>query len=152
MAMFKALKKLLNEPASEHLPHREVQNLQLAVACLLHESKRVNLEEKPEEHAAAKTALVELFGVDEETSEKLLAAGRDKARRLTSYYGPISAIKRDYSLEQRIVLIEHLWHVAYADGRLDPEEDHYVRKIAHLLYVPNTQTMLARARARSENT
>ena len=30
-----------------------------------------------------------------------------------------------------------------------PYEDHYVRKIAHLLYVPNTQSMLARNRARA---
>jgi uncharacterized tellurite resistance protein B-like protein len=36
-----------------------------------------------------------------------------------------------------------------ADGRLDYYEDHYVRKIAHLLYVPNTDSMLARNRARS---
>jgi len=28
------------------------------------------------------------------------------------------------------------------------KRDHYVRKVAHLLYVPNTQTMLARNRAR----
>jgi uncharacterized tellurite resistance protein B-like protein len=146
--MFKALKKLFEEPSTEQLTPREAQNLQVAVACLLHESKRVNLEEKPEEHAAARNALMALFGLDDEAGEKLLAEGRERARRLTSYYGPVSAVKRDYSLEQRIVLIEHLWRVAYADGKLDPEEDHYVRKIAHLLYVPNTQTMLARARAR----
>lgn len=146
--MFKALKKLFEEPDAGHLAPREAHNLQLAVACLLHESKRVNLAEKPEEHAAAREALVDLFGLDQEASEKLLEEGRERARRLISYYGPISAVKRDYSLEQRIVLIEHLWRVAYADGRLDAEEDHYVRKIAHLLYVPNTQSMLARNRAR----
>jgi len=59
-------------------------------------------------------------------------------------------IKRDFSPEERVRLVEHLWRVAYADGRLDPHEDHYVRKIAHLLYVPNTQSMLARNRARPQ--
>ena len=39
---------------------------------------------------------------------------------------------------------------ANAEGGLDLYEDHYVRKIAHLLYVPNTQTMLARNRARTK--
>ena len=38
--------------------------------------------------------------------------------------------------------------VAFADGQLNLYEDHYVRKIAHLLYVSNTESMLARNRAR----
>lgn len=33
-------------------------------------------------------------------------------------------------------------------GQLDPYEGHFVRKIAHLLHVPNTQSMLARSQAR----
>jgi uncharacterized tellurite resistance protein B-like protein len=146
--MLRTFRRLFAPASAEELTPREAHHLRLAVACLLHESKRMNVEEKPEEHRAALDALMDLFGLDSVECEKLLAEGREKARRLTSYYGPISAVKRDYGPEQRIALIEHLWRIAYADGRLDPEEDHYVRKIAHLLYVPNTQTMLARARAR----
>ena len=72
----------------------------------------------------------------------------ERARHLTSYFAPVSVIKRDFTPAQRVRLIEHLWRIAHADGRLDQYEDHYVRKIAHLLYVPNTQSMLARNRAR----
>jgi uncharacterized tellurite resistance protein B-like protein len=57
-------------------------------------------------------------------------------------------VKRDLPLPERVRLVEHLWRIAYSDGRLDSHEDHYVRKMAHLLYVPNTQSMLARNRAR----
>jgi uncharacterized tellurite resistance protein B-like protein len=39
-------------------------------------------------------------------------------------------------------------HVACADGPLDAHEDHCVRKIGHLLYVTNTDILLARSRAR----
>jgi len=38
--------------------------------------------------------------------------------------------------------------VAISDGDLDTYEVHFVRKIAHLLYVTNTEAMLARQRAR----
>jgi uncharacterized tellurite resistance protein B-like protein len=58
-------------------------------------------------------------------------------------------IKREWSMPERVRLVEHLWRVTFADGRLDYYEDHYVRKIAHLLHVPNTDSMLARNRARS---
>ena len=57
-------------------------------------------------------------------------------------------MKRMLSLEQRAHLVEMLWRIAFSDDALDPYEDHFVRKIAHLLYVPNTDTMLARQRAR----
>lgn len=125
----------------------ERRHLQIAVASLLHESARVDLNERPEEYAAAQRALAVLFGLNESECTALLAEGRSKARQLTSYFGPVSVIKRDFSLSERVGFIEHLWRVAYADGRLDPYEDHYVRKIAHLLYVPNTQCMLARGAA-----
>jgi uncharacterized tellurite resistance protein B-like protein len=126
----------------------ERRNLQVAVASLLHEATRVDLSEHSEEEAAAMRALAEMFGIGDGACAALLASGREKAKQLTSYFGPISVIKRDFSLEERVRFVEHLWRVAYADGKLDPHEDHFVRKIAHLLYVPNTQCMLARSRAR----
>jgi uncharacterized tellurite resistance protein B-like protein len=56
--------------------------------------------------------------------------------------------KREFSMPERVRLVEHLWRVTFADGRLNLYEDHYVRKIAHLLYVPNTRSVLARNRGR----
>jgi len=147
--MLKTLRKLFDESAPEHRAHLDSRQLEVAVACLLHESKRVDLSEDAREHQAARDALAHLFGATEEDAEALLQQGREKARNLTSYYVPVNVIKRDFSVEQRMLFVEHLWRIAYADGKLDPHEDHYVRKIAHLLYVPNTQSMLARSRARA---
>jgi uncharacterized tellurite resistance protein B-like protein len=148
--MLKALKTLFDDaPPSPHaLPGHEQRHLQLAVASVLHEATRVDLNEAPAEHAAAERALASLFGMSPAESKALLDEGRERARRLTSYYAPISAIKRDFDPPRRVQLIEHLWRIAYADGRLDQYEDHFVRKISHLLYVPNTQCILARNRAR----
>lgn len=149
--MINALKKFFDETggtAARVIPERERHSLQVAVASLLHEATRVDLKDAPEEHAAAARALASLFDVSAADSTTLLEEGRERARRLTSYYAPVSVIKRDFDLSQRVLLIEHLWRIAYSDGRLDQYEDHFVRKIAHLLYVPNTQCILARNRAR----
>ena len=119
------------------------------MAVLLHEARRADYAEGGEESAPAERALAELFGLEPRESAALLAQGRERAQQLTSFYAPVSVVKREFSMEERVRLIEHLWRVTFADGRLDLYEDHYVRKIAHLLYVPNTQSMLARNRARS---
>ena len=115
---------------------------------LLHEARRADYEHKAGESDVAESALRELFGVSAEEAAELLKEGRAKAEQLTSFYAPVTVIKRDFSMEERIRLVEHLWRISFADGQLNLYEDHYVRKIAHLLYVPNTDSMLARNRAK----
>ncbi|HYD56813.1 MAG TPA: TerB family tellurite resistance protein [Burkholderiales bacterium] len=124
--MIRALKKMLS-PApggeAQALHGQERHHLHLAVAVLVHEARRADADESRGESDA-------------------------RAQTLASFYAPVSVIKRDFSMEQRIALVEQLWRVSFADGQLNLYEDHYVRKIAHLLYVPNVQSMLARNRAK----
>jgi len=149
--MLRALKTLFNTDPADRRPASgfERRQLQVAVAALLHEARRADYVEGDHENAAAEQALVELFGLERRESAALLEEGRARAQQLTSFYAPVTVIKREFSLYDRIRLVEQLWRVSFADGRLDPYEDHYVRKIAHLLHIPNTQSMLARNRARS---
>jgi uncharacterized tellurite resistance protein B-like protein len=147
--MLQRLKRLFDsgEPGRE-LPGLERRHLQICVAVLLHEARRADYEHKQGESDVAERALRELFGMGADEAGSLLKEGRAKAEQLTSFYAPVSVIKRDFPMQDRIRLIEHLWRISFADGQLNLYEDHYVRKIAHLLYVPNTDSMLARNRAK----
>ena len=146
--MFRQLKNLFESAPPRALPGFERRHLQVAVAALLHEASRADYHQGDDEYAVARAALAELFGLGADDCVAVLEEGRARAEQLSSFYAPVTVIKRDFSLEQRVRLIEHLWRVAFANGQLNPYEDHYVRKIAHLLHVPNTQSMLARNRAR----
>jgi len=132
------------------------------LVCALVSVVFVNYRAKLAEESRAKEArlreqaqqsLSRAESAEEESRQQLYAAlleqGREKAQQLTSFYAPVSVIKREWSIPERIDLVEHLWRITFANGVLDLYEDHYVRKIAHLLHVPNTQSMLARNRARS---
>jgi uncharacterized tellurite resistance protein B-like protein len=147
--MVKAFTRLFEHFQSSRHPPAQASNLRIAIASLIHESRRVDAEDDAREHPAAVDALMQMFGIDGAQAQALLHDAHHKAQPLTSYYSIVSAIKRDLSAEERVLLIEVLWRVTYADGRLHEYEDHFVRKIAHLLYVPNTQVMLARSRARA---
>jgi uncharacterized tellurite resistance protein B-like protein len=147
--MLKAIKRALGAATDAHaMPGHERHQLYAAVAVLLHEARRADYMEQGNESDAAERALGELFGLPPAECAALMEEGRAKAQQLTSFYAPITVIKRDLSLEERIRVVEQLWRISFIDGQLDLYEDHYVRKIAHLLYVPNTQSMLARNRAR----
>jgi uncharacterized tellurite resistance protein B-like protein len=145
--MLSALKNLLSGRSAPDLRQpSESRQLQVAVAGLLREMIRVDLNEKREELGTAVVALMALFDLPDRDARALLEEAG--AHRFTSYFGPVSIIKRMLPMESRIALVEHLWRVAFADSDLDTYEDHFVRKIAHLLYVTNTEAMLGRQRAR----
>lgn len=148
--MLKAIRRFIDtlDEGSDHPGRIQRDDLHDAVAGLLHEMTRADLHERPEEKRAAIRAVAALFHLDEAAAVALVEDSAGRAQRFTSYFGPVALIKRHYGPAERIALIEHLWRIAYADGALDPYEDHYVRKIAHLLYVSNTDAMLARNRAR----
>ena len=146
--MFKALGNFFQQFNGKPHSPAEVDQLRVGIACLVQEARRVDLDDDARERPAAIDALMRMFELDESDADALLTEARAKAQRLTSYYPIVSVIKRDFSMEERVLLIEVLWGVAYADGALHGHEDHFVRKIAHLLHVPNTEVMLARARAR----
>lgn len=151
--MFKAFKNIFgagDNAAREAADARRLE-LKTAVAALLAECMRVDASgANPRERAAAEGALTALFGCDAAESAALIEDGRRKAGELTSYFAPVTLIKRDLELHERIALIEHLWRIAYAHDNLDPGEDQFVRKIADLVYVSNTQCMVARSRARGQ--
>ena len=148
--MLLALKNLFAELAGGNAAISaisEQHKLRTAVAGLLHEMMRVDSQQTAQEAQTAIAGLVGMFGLPDLEAKALLdEAG---AQRLTSYFDPASTIKRLLSLEQRCILVENLWRVAFADGDLDVYEDQFVRKIADLIYVPNTECMLARGRAKN---
>jgi uncharacterized tellurite resistance protein B-like protein len=147
--MLNALKNLFAELSAAEAATSaaaEQRQLRLAVAGLLHEMTRADMTQSPEETRTAVAAVVNMFGLPDAQAQALL----DEAglQRLTSYFDPAFIIKRLLSMEQRCALVENLWRVAFADAELDVYEDQFVRKIADLLYVSNTECMLARQRAR----
>ena len=146
--MLKQLAKLLSQPQDVSSPAFEQHGLESAVATLLYEMTRMDAEVKAVDLDAARAALADLLRLDRQRADALLDEAAHKVGRLTSYFAQVSVINRRFEMDQRIRFVEHMWRVAYADGGLDQYEDHLVRKISHLLYVPHVQCMLARQRAR----
>lgn len=131
-------------------PHDAAPALQVeqAVAAMLHEMARMDYEVRAEDLDVARAALIDLLDVQATQADALLAEARANAVRLTSYHEPISAINAAFDPDKKIRLIEHLWSVAHADDDLHAHEDHLVRKLSDLLYIPHLQMMLARQRVR----
>jgi uncharacterized tellurite resistance protein B-like protein len=120
--VLRAIKRFLAAAQADTpaVPAHERRQLQLAVAVLVHEARRADYAERDDESATAERALAEIFGLRPPEAAALLNEGRERAQQLTSFYAPLTVIKREFSLEDRIRLVEHLWRITFADGQLNP--------------------------------
>ena len=125
--------------------------LQLATAALLVEMMRMDGSVTADETAAVTTALQTRFGLGAEEAGALMALATAEARQATDYFQFTSLINKSFSAEQKIEVIESLWQAAFADGRLDAHEQHFMSKISDLLYVPHSAYIAAKQRARGNN-
>jgi uncharacterized tellurite resistance protein B-like protein len=124
------------------------QAIRLATAALLVEVGRLDREIDATERAAMLRAVREKFDLGAHDAETLIGLAEAEARAATDYYQFTSLINRHFSQEQRERVIELMWRVAYADAELSAHEQHVMRKIADLLYVPHSAYIAAKLRAR----
>jgi uncharacterized tellurite resistance protein B-like protein len=130
---------------------RAVSGLLLEMAFTDFDGDEANDEARRETKARAVAQLVsERFRLSSADAELLVHDLSRKENRYTSYYEPVALINRVYSAEQKAEFIAQLWRVAFADGAVDPYEDHYVRKIAELIYVSHTDFITAKLAVRAE--
>lgn len=98
---------------------------------------------------ATRRLVSERFQLPDSSAAALVEGLSRPENRYTSYFEPVALINKYFSAQQKVDLIRQLWQVAFADGEADPYEDHYVRKIAELIYVSHTDFIGAKLEVQS---
>jgi len=137
--------KHIDSPATRGDERRPIE---LATAALLVEVVRLGGEIKPVEREAVLRAVRGRFGLSAAEADSLVRLAEDQARAATDHYQFTSLINKRFSQAQKQQVVELMWRVAYADTELSAYEQHVIRKIADLLYVPHRAYIAAKLRAR----
>ncbi len=126
----------------------ERHSIEIATAALLFEVVRIDGEIEARERHAVQSAVRTRFDLSSDEASTLARLAEEEARQATDYYQFTSLINRRFTPEEKERVIELMWQVAYSDARLSAHEEHLVRKIADLLYVPHATYIAAKLRAR----
>ncbi|MGB0956296.1 MAG: TerB family tellurite resistance protein [Panacagrimonas sp.] len=118
-------------------PREPVRDHRLAVAVLLLECARADFDQSEVEIIAVRDALRQEYGLAEEELETLIGSGGAQAREAISLHDTVAQLNEQMSPDEKRQLMAMLWRVAYADDHLDPQEEHLLRRLADLLYVPH---------------
>lgn len=134
--MIRVLKSLFEASARESEQER-LHRQQLAAAALLIETARADFTEEGIELEALEQLLGNTLQLEAGEVRELVEAASGRVDRATSLYEFTRVINDHCSAEQKLQLVADMWAVAYADGNLDKYEEHLIRKVAELTYVPH---------------
>lgn len=149
--MLNPLKNLLSHffmPESGHTSVDQAHSLQLAIAVLLVEVMRADSVASTAERDATVAALRTRFALNDEAVLQLVAQAEQTARSANDYFHFTSALNDQLPHVQKIKVVQWMWHIAYADGHLDANENHLISKIAGLLHVTHGEYIGAKLRAK----
>jgi uncharacterized tellurite resistance protein B-like protein len=135
------LKKLFSaSPVTEGVLEQR-EPLELATAALLLELARADFSESAAEKDAISHLLQRRFAMSVEASDKLLADAARRADRAVSLHEFTHRLNRELPESDKLAIIEMLWRVSNADGRIDKHEEQLVQRIAGLLHVSDRDRM-----------
>ena len=58
-----------------------------------------------------------------------------------SFYEFVEDINNDYTKDEKLSLIKFMWKIAYADGKLDVDEERLIRRLADLIKIKDIDVL-----------
>ncbi|MGB3624096.1 TerB family tellurite resistance protein [Ketobacter sp. MCCC 1A13808] len=144
------LKSLLDWFNPNENPEQQAISPNLAAAALLVEVMAADDNWKSEEEETIKTLLVDSLTTSSAEADDLMQTAKQQQKNATDLYEMTKQLNSHYSMEQKYKLIFAMWKVAFADGELDRYEDHIIRKVSELLYLPHEQFIHAKLQAKPD--
>tara|TARA_E500000081_G_scaffold94239_1_gene95359 strand:- start:97 stop:555 length:459 start_codon:yes stop_codon:yes gene_type:complete len=78
--------------------------------------------------------------VGKEKSE-ILKMVENYSRDSSSFFEFIEDINKNYDKDKKLSLLKFMWKTAYADGRLDVDEERLVRRVADLIKIKDIEVL-----------
>src|SRR5262245_51691499 len=108
---------------------------ELATAALMLELARADFSQSPAELAAIRQLLEKRFGLSGDPLDRLIADAAARADRAVSLHEFTHQLNQELPESDKLAIIEMLWRVSRADGRIDKHEEQLIQRIAGLLHV-----------------
>ena len=83
------------------------------------------------------------------TDKEILSIIETYSKNSVSFHEFITDINNDFSKEEKLSLISFLWDVAFADSKLDVDEERLIRRIADLIRIKDIEVLKLKDKARN---
>ena len=135
--MFNFFKKNKDEPKIEQTSFE----IELTASVLAYELARSDGEITEDELLVLMTEvedIAEKVGKDKQEILKIIEVYSDDS---VSFYEFVEDINKYYSKEEKLNLLKFMWRMAYADNKLDVDEERLIRRMADLIKIKDMEVL-----------
>lgn len=129
----------------------EKQLVPLAAAMALLEVAWADHQLDPVELQFVKNSLISLYDIDEPYADQVLSLASQKRQTTTSMYPFARQLNEQLTLNEKIRLMTHLWHMNSVDDSCFHYEEGVIRKLADLLHLRHSEFIQAKLAAKEMN-
>ena len=119
-------------PDDDHHGDRQALEIRYAAAALLVVCAKSDFDDHPEEERQIIALLENTFDLDQELIGEILSV-LDEDMVLRGVQQFTGLVNQHYTRDDKIVLMENLWKVAFADGHLDRFEEQFINRVAFMI-------------------
>ena len=121
--------------------------LRVSTATLLIEVCRADFQEEESELDRMRHLMAEQFSLTDPELDELMLQARESADILVSLQHITRQLNEQFDAPMKIRVVEMMWQVVYADRVKHHYEEHLIRQVSELLYVPHSMFIQARHKA-----
>ena len=141
---------LLNDRGSiDNTPDKK-ERTRIAASVILLEAAYADHECTDDELEHVVDSLSSDFDLSRKHVEELLELADRERTQAVDIFEFTNHINNEFSREEKIAVLETVWRIIYVDGQLEKHEDHFVRKLTHLLRLSHKEMIDAKLKAREQ--
>lgn len=150
--MLDSLRNFISElTGGEKHPGRfEENDYRLAAAALLIHASTIDGSMTAVERDKLRAVLKSRFSLDDAATDELIDAGTLAENEAVDLYHFTSLINRSLDEQGRLGIVEMMWEIVFADGRVNEFEDNLMWRAADLLSVSSRDRIEIRRRVAGE--
>ena len=144
--MINLVKRFLNgeRTAAGDENQDSAHDIRIATCALLLEMANTDGKFSESEKTSIISYLKNDFNLSGEEVDKLIKTTVHESDNSIDLWQFTSLINKNYTIDEKIGIIEAIWTISYADGILDKYEDYLVHKLANLLHLSQKQLIDAK--------
>lgn len=129
---------------AEETEQSHEERVQIATCVLMLEAATADAEYSEEESVHMLQTLRTRYRLSKDDAEELMDVARQRRDDSFDLWQFTNQININCAIDEKLEIIEEIWRVVYADGRLDGHEDYLMHKFRKLLNLTHKQLIDAK--------
>ena len=146
------VKRFFSKTATEvsnNVGRETEHDVRVAACALFVEMARIDEKFTAAEMETILSIVREKYGLSREHADALVAEADKELDNSVDLWQFARLINENYSVDEKIEIIETLWHMVFVDGKMDRHEHYLMNKLKNLLHLSQSQLIDAKLKVKN---